>query len=64
MVTIMCEREVTVVVCVKEVSERGSAMGGLLKCPKFICIGDTFGGCWFLLMSMMVSPQKYGQLII
>ena len=42
MVTIMCEREVTVVVCVKEVSERGSAMGGLLKCPKFIRSGDTF----------------------
>ena len=58
MVTIMCEREVTVVVCVKEVSERGSAMGGLLKCPKFIRIGDTFGGCWLLLILMMASTQK------
>ena len=24
------------------------AMGGLPKCPKFIRIGDTFGGCWVI----------------
>ena len=59
MVTFMCEREVTVVVCVKEVSERGSAIGGLPKCPKFIRIGDTFGGCWLLLILMIASTHKY-----
>ena len=40
------------------------AIGGLHKCPKFICIGDTFGGCWLLLILMIVPTQKYGQLII
>ena len=62
-VTFMCEREVTVV-SVKEVPETGCAIGGLPKCPKFIRIGDTFGGCWLLLILMMASTQKYVQLII
>ena len=39
-----------------------SAMGGLQKCPKF---GVTlFGGEWLLLILMIVSIEKYGQLII
>ena len=33
-------------------------IGDLPKCPKFICIGDTFGGCWLLLILMMDSTQK------
>ena len=40
------------------------AIGGLHKCPTFIRIGDTFGGCWLLLILMIVSTQKFGQLII
>ena len=32
-VTVMCEREVTVIEC---------AIGGLQKCAKFGCSGDTF----------------------
>ena len=55
MVTVVCEKEVTVMEC---------ATGGLQKCPKFGCSGDTFGGCWLLLILMIVSTQKYGQLII
>ena len=51
----MCEREVTGMEC---------PIGGLPKCPKFIRIGDTFGGCWLLLILMMVSTQKDVQLII
>ena len=26
------------------------AYGGLPKCAKFTCSGDTFGGCWLLLI--------------
>ena len=40
------------------------AIGGLPKCAKFIRIGDTFQGCWLLLILMIVPTQKYGQLII
>ena len=40
-VTIMCEREVTVIEC---------AIGGLPKCPKFMCSGHTFQGCTLLLI--------------
>ena len=29
------------------------AIGGLPKCAKFTCSGDTFGGCWLLLILMM-----------
>ena len=43
MVTVVCEKEVTVMEC---------AIGGLQKCPKFGCSGDTFGGCWLLLILM------------
>ena len=39
-------------------------IGGLQKCAKFGCSGDTFGGCRLLLILMIVSTQKYGQLII
>ena len=39
-------------------------IGGLQKCAKFGCSGDTFGGCWLLLILMIVSTQKYGQLVI
>ena len=39
-------------------------IGGLPKCPKFGCSGHTFGGCWLLLILMMVSTQKYVQLIM
>ena len=28
-------------------------IGGLQKCPKFGCSGDTFGCCWLLLILMM-----------
>ena len=28
----------------------GCAIGGLQKCAKFIRFGDTFGGCWLLLI--------------
>ena len=52
---LLCEREVTVM---------ESPIGGLPKCHKFGCCGDTFGGCWLLLILMMVSTQKYVQLII
>ena len=31
-------------------------IGGLPKCPKFGCSGDTFGGCWLLLI---LTLQKY-----
>ena len=55
MVTVVCEKEVTMMEC---------AIGGLQKCAKFGCSGHTFGGCWLLLILMMVSTQKYGQLII
>ena len=48
----MCEREVTVV-CVKEVSEIECSIGGLQKSGKSIRIGDTFQGCWLLLILMM-----------
>ena len=37
------------------------AIGGLPKCPKFIRIGDTSGGCWLLLITMTASTQKYVQ---
>ena len=52
-VTVVCETEVTVI-----------EYGGLPKCPKFTCSGDTF---WQLLVTDDfdgVSLQKYGQLII
>ena len=62
-VTLMSEREVTVV-CVKGVSVTGCAVGGLPKCPKFGCSGDTFQGCWLLLILVRVSTQKYVQLVI
>ena len=39
-------------------------IGGLQKCAKFGCSGDTFGGCRLLLILMIFSTQKYGQLII
>ena len=55
MVTVVCEKEVTVIEC---------AIGGLQKSGKFTCSGDTFQGCWLLLILMIVSTQKYGQLII
>ena len=29
------------------------AIGGLQKSGKFGCSGDTFGGCWLLLILMM-----------
>ena len=29
------------------------AIGGLPKCRKFTCCGDTFGGSWLLLILMM-----------
>ena len=34
------------------------------KWAKFGCSGHTFQGCWLLLILMMVSTQKYVQLII
>ena len=34
------------------------------SCAKFTCSGHTFGGCWLLFMLMIVSTQKYGELII
>merc|ERR1719458_867224 len=40
------------------------AIGGLQKSGKFTCSGDTFQGCWLLLILMIVLTQKYGQLII
>ena len=54
MVTVVYEKEVTVI---------EFAIGGLPKCAKFTCSGDTFQGCWLLLILMIVSTQKYGQLI-
>ena len=51
----MCEREVTVM---------ESPIGGLPKCPKFTCRGDTFQGNWLLLILMMVSTQRDVKLII
>ena len=55
MVTVLCEKEVTVIEC---------AIGGLQKSGKFGCSGDTFGGCWLLFVLMIVSTQKYGRFII
>ena len=40
------------------------AIGGLQKSGKFTCSGDAFQGCWLRLILMIVSTQKYGQLII
>ena len=37
------------------------AIGGLQKSGKFTCSGDTFQGCWLLLILMIVSTQKYGK---
>ena len=54
-VTVVCERVVTVI---------EFDIGGPPKCPKFIRRGHTFGGCWLLLILMMVSTQKCVQLII
>ena len=34
------------------------AIGGLPKCPKFIRSGDTFGGCWLLLILMIFHYTK------
>ena len=34
-----------------------SAMGGLPKCAKFGCSGHTFGGCWLLLILVIVSTH-------
>ena len=31
------------------------AIGGLPKCAKFTCSGDTFQGCWLLLILMIVT---------
>ena len=42
-VTIMCEREVTVIEC---------AIGGLPKFPKFTCSGHTFQGCGGVVISV------------
>ena len=39
-------------------------IGGLQKSGKFGCSGDTFGGCWLLLVLMIVSTQKYGRFIV
>ena len=47
------------VVCVLVVTVMERAIGGLPKCPKFIRSGDTFGGCWLLLILMIASTQKY-----
>ena len=55
MVTVVCEKEVAMMEC---------TIGGLQKCPKFGCSGHTFGGCWLLLILMIVSTQKHIQLII
>ena len=55
MVTVVCVRVVTVIEC---------AIGGLPKCAKFGCSGHTFGGCWLLLILVIVSTEKYGQFII
>ena len=33
------------------------AIGGLPKCPKLTCSGHTFGGCWFLLILILVSTH-------
>ena len=54
-VTVMREREVTVMEC---------PIGGLPKCPKFGCTGDTFQGCWKLMILMMGSTQKYVKFVI
>ena len=34
------------------------AIGGLQKCPKFACTGDTFQGCWLLWILMMVHLKS------
>ena len=34
------------------------AIGGLQKCAKFIRSGDTFGGCWLLLILMMLQYKS------
>ena len=44
MVTVVREKEVTVIEC---------AIGGLPKSGKFGCNGHTFRGCWLLLILMM-----------
>ena len=49
MVTVVCVRVVTVIEC---------AIGGLPKCAKFGCSGHTFGGCWLLLILMMVHLKS------
>ena len=49
MVSVVCEKEVTVIEC---------AIGGLQKCAKFGCSGDTFGGCGLLLMLMMFQYKR------
>ena len=63
MVTVVCVRVVTVVRG-KEVTVIECAIGGLQKSGKFGCSGDTFGGCWLLLILMIISTQKYGRFII
>ena len=55
MVTVVCENEATVMEC---------AIGGLRKCRKFTCSGDTFQGNWLLLILMMVSTQRDVKLVI
>ena len=62
MVTVVCVRVVTVVRG-KEVTVIECAIGGLPKCAKFTCSGHTFQGCWLMLILMIASTQKYGQLI-
>ena len=49
MVTVLCEKEVTVIEC---------AIGGLQKSGKFIRTGHTFGGCWLLLILMMFQYKS------
>jgi len=76
-VTVVCVRVVTVInsalqisssgycdVYVKEVTVIGSAIGGLLKCPKFIRSGHTFKGNGLLLILMIFYIQTDGYLII
>ena len=48
-VTVVCEKEVTVIEC---------AIGGLQKSGKFTCTGDTFQGCWLLWILMMVHLKS------
>ena len=63
MVTVVCVSVVTIM-CRRKVTVMKWAIGGLPKCRKFGCCGDAFGGCWLLLILMMVSTLKYVQLII